>query len=164
MAGRVLDGRHTDKAEGPLVVFIIGMRINRLWRLDKWLPVARAMGPMIAELSRDGESGFLGAQFMLAGPRTILSVQYWRDFASLERYARDRNREHWPAWAAFNKAVGSDGSVGIFHETYAVPAGQHETIYANMPPFGLGAVSGTVPATGSRNEARSRMRADLVDS
>ena len=69
-----------------------------------------------------------------------------------KRYARDRNREHWPAWTAFNKAVGSDGSVGIFHETYAVPAGQHETIYANMPPFGLGRCRGTVPATGSRTE------------
>lgn len=155
---RVLNGRHAAKAEGPLVVFLIGMRINRPWRLDKWLPVARAMGPMIAELSRDLDSGFLGAEFMLSGLRTIATVQYWRDFDSLERYARDRDRRHWPAWTAFNQAVGGDGTVGIFHETYVVASGQHETIYANMPPFGLGAVSGVVPATGSRNEARSRMR------
>ena len=63
-----------------------------------------------------------------------------------------------PAWVAFNKNVGSDGTVGIFHETYTVGGGAHETIYANMPPFGLGKVAGLVPATNSRNAARSRMR------
>lgn len=158
MAKPVLKGRYTDQADGPLVVFLIGMRINHFWRVGKWLPVARAMGPMIAELSRDPDSGFLGAEFMLSGLRTIVTVQYWRDFDSLERYARDREQTHWPAWTAFNKAVGADGTVGIFHETYAVAAGQHETVYANMPAFGLGAVSGVTPATGSRSEARSRMR------
>ena len=85
-------------------------------------------------------------------------LQYWRDFDSLEAYARSRDREHWPAWVDFNKRVGSDGTVGIFHETYAVDAGRHETIYANMPAWGLGKVSGITDATGSRNEARSRMK------
>jgi len=158
MARRILAGRFTADAEQPLVVFLIGMRINRFWRIGKWLPVARAMGPMIAELSRDPESGFLGGEFMLMGPRTIAVFQYWRDFDSLERYARDREQKHWPAWTAFNKAVGASGVVGIFHETYCVAAGAYETVYANMPEFGLGKVSGVVPATGSRSEARSRMR------
>ncbi len=155
----VISARLTAAHQGPLVIFIIGLRINRFWRPGKWLPVARAMGPMVTELSRDPDSGFLGAEQMLQFPRTVLLLQYWRDFASLEAYARDRERLHWPAWTAFNKAVGSDGTVGIFHETYCVDAGGHETIYANMPQFGLGKVAGTAPATGSRNEARSRMKA-----
>lgn len=163
MAGPVLAGRYTAKAEGPLVVFLIGMRVNSLLRVDKWWPVARAIPPMIAELSRDPDSGFLGGEFMLMGLRTIAVFQYWRDFDSLERYARDRDRTHWPAWTAFNKAVGASGTVGVFHETYSVAAGSFETIYANMPRFGLGAVSGVVPATGSRAEARSRMRGVQVD-
>lgn len=154
----IIRGRHTAAFEGPLVIFMIGMRINRFWRFDKWVPVARTMGPMIAELSRDPDSGFLGSEYMLSGIRTIMVVQYWRDFDSLERYARDRDRRHWPAWTAFNRAVGVSGTVGIFHETYSIAAGAHESIYGNMPPFGLGRVSGTVPATGARAEARSRMR------
>jgi len=158
--GKIIPGRMTAAFSGPLVVFVIGMRINRLHRIDKWLPVARAMGPMVAELSRDPGSGFLGAETMLAGLRTVLLIQYWRDFDSLEGYARARDRNHWPAWTAFNRAVGADGSVGIFHETYAVPDRASETIYANMPPFGLGKVSGLVPATGSRNEARARMKGE----
>lgn len=158
----VQNGRYTAIHDGPITVFLIGMRINRLWRADKWLPVARAMGPMIAELSQRPQSGFLGAEAMLRNWRTVVMLQYWRDFQSLEAYARDRSQSHWPAWTAFNKAVGTSGTVGIFHETYVVERGRSETIYANMPPFGLGRVSGVRPATGSRNDARSRMKAGDV--
>lgn len=154
----VIPGRFAADFNGPLVVFIIGMRINKLHRIGKWLPVVKAMRPMIAELQANPESGFLGVQTALADLRTPLLIQYWRDFDSLERYARDREQNHWPAWTAFSKAVGNDGTVGIYHETYCVQGGAYETIYSNMPPFGLGKVNGTVPATGSRNEARDRMR------
>lgn len=151
-------GRFAAQFDQSLVVFLIGLRINHFHKVGKWLPAARAMGPMIAELSADPTSGFLGAETMLAGLRTVMLVQCWRDFESLEAYARARDRQHWPAWTAFNKAVGKDGTVGIFHETYVVPAGGHESIYVNMPPFGLGKVAGVTPATGSRNEARGRMK------
>jgi len=153
----ITPGRMTARHSGPVTVFLIGVRLNRLHRIDKWLPVVRAMPPMIAELAARPESGFLGAETMLRGPRTLVMVQYWRDFESLESYARDRQQRHWPAWTAFNKAIGNGGAVGIFHETYVVTAHQHETIYVNMPAFGLGKVSGMWPATGSRDAARSRM-------
>lgn len=154
----VVPGRMTDQHEGPLVVFLIGMRINHFHKLGRWLPVFRAMGPMIRELARDPDSGFLGTEFALCSPRQILLLQYWRDFERLESYARNREARHWPAWTAFNRAVGNDGSVGIYHETYVVEAGAHETVYGNMPPFGLARFTGAVPATGSRNAARGRMR------
>lgn len=32
-------GRYTAQLEGPVVVFIIGMRVNRLWAAHRWLPV-----------------------------------------------------------------------------------------------------------------------------
>ena len=37
-------GRLTAGFTGSLVVFVIGMRVNQPHRIDKWLPVARAMG------------------------------------------------------------------------------------------------------------------------
>jgi hypothetical protein len=151
-------GRMTAAFTGPLVVFVIGIRINHFHKVGKWLPVVQSMGPMIAELSRNPDSGFLGTETLLRSARTIVLLQYWRDFDTLEAYARARDHKHWPAWTAFNKAVGSDGTVGIFHETYAVPDRATETIYGNMVPFGLGKVSGVVTATGSRNEARARMK------
>jgi len=152
-------GRYTAGHSEALVVFLIGMRINHVHKIGKWLPVARAMPRMLAELRAEPASGFLGSEYLLGGPRTLVALQYWRDFDSLEAYSRARDREHWPAWVAFNKAVGSDGTVGIFHETYAVPRGASETIYANMPPFGLGRLAGLVPAAGSRSAARARMQA-----
>ena len=41
-------GRLTAQTSTPLVVFLIGMRINRFRAVGEWLPVARAMGPMLA--------------------------------------------------------------------------------------------------------------------
>jgi hypothetical protein len=156
----ILPGRLTAQTAQPLVVFLIGMRINRFRAIGAWLPVARAMGPMLAELSAAPESGFLGFEPMLRGLRTVMLVQYWRDFDSLEAYARAADKSHWPAWRAFNKAAKShDGSVGIFHETYCVPAGSSESVYVDMPAFGLGKAMGLVPAAGPRNVARDRIKA-----
>lgn len=154
----ILSGRFTASHGGPLTVFLIGMRINKLYRIDKWLPVARAMQPMIAELSSRPESGFLGSERMLCGMRMLIYVQYWRDFKSLEDYARDRNQNHWPAWAAFYRHSNKGEAVGIFHETYCVTNGGYETVYGNMPLFGLGKVSGVASAPGARNKARDRMQ------
>ena len=150
--------RLTDCHDGPLVVFNIGMRINHFWRLGQWLPVVRSMGPLIAELSLQPDSGFLAHETLWQPMRTIMLVQYWRSFESLEAYARDPKQQHLPVWAAFNRAIGTDGTVGIFHETYVVEKGAHETIYVNMPRFGLGAIGEARPVTGDRQAARARMR------
>ena len=159
----VFAGRRVAHLEGDFVVFLIGMRINRPWRPDKWLPVFRAMGPMIEELKADPDSGFLGAtQGFLAGGPAL--VQYWRSFEALDRYARDREGRHLPAWRAFNRRVRDSGDVGIWHETYRVRAGEYEAIYGNMPRVGLAAVGdhrpiGTTSATAAR---RMRLRPEDV--
>ena len=141
--------------EGDFVVFLIGMRINKLWKVHKWLPVFLAMPRMVKELKARPDSGFLGA---ILGPRVI--VQYWRSFEQLEAYARSHEGQHWPAWVAFNKRLGnSRGDVGIWHETYLVPAGRYEAIYSGMPPFGLGQAGTLVPAAGRRDSARARITA-----
>lgn len=49
----VITGRMTHRHEGELVVFHIGMQINRWWRPDLWLPTFFAMPPMLRELSID---------------------------------------------------------------------------------------------------------------
>jgi hypothetical protein len=139
-------------------VFLIGMRINRLWKVHKWLPVARAMPRMIKELSTQREHGFLGAEQWFGNP--TLMLQYWRSFEELERYAKNRSAQHLPAWAAFNRAVGSGGDVGIWHETYRIGPGRYEAVYGNMPAFGLGTAGRLVPAEGRRRTARSRLESN----
>jgi hypothetical protein len=153
---KVIDRRVTAEIEGDFVVFLIGMRINRFWKVAKWLPVLTAMPRMIRELERSPEAGLLGATFYLAGPRRPMVVQYWRSFEDLERYARSRDSGHWPAWVAFNKRIGSGGDVGIWHESYLVPAGNYDCVYNNMPPTGLGAVAPLAPAAGRKATAAGR--------
>lgn len=125
----IFRGRFTAQIDGPFVVFIIGMRINRLLAIHKWLPVARAMGPMIRHLQAHRESGLLHAQPYLYWRGAAL-VQYWRSFEHLEHFARDPKASHLDAWKHFNRAVGAGGSVGIWHETYVVQANQYECVYA----------------------------------
>ena len=150
-------GRYTTRIEGPFVVFIIGFRINRLLAFGKWVPVAKAMPPMLKELYANPELGFLGAQSSIYWPG-VMMVQYWRSFEHLVDYAQSRNAVHLPAWKAFNQSVGDDGTVGIWHETYQVAAGKYECIYANMPRFGLALAGTHEAATGYLRDARSRMQ------
>lgn len=152
----VIDRRMTVELEGDFVVFLIGMRINAPLRVRQWAPVLTAMPRMVRELERDPSSGFLGARWLLEGPRLPTLIQYWRSFEQLEAYSRSRESAHWPAWVAFNRRIGSSGVVGIWHETYLVPAGGFECVYNNMPPIGLGTVGTLVPAAGRKAAAASR--------
>ena len=149
--------RLTADIEGDFVVFIIGMRINKPWKVWKWLPVFTAMPKMLAELQADPNSGFLGADQAFHSPISPVLIQYWRSFEQLERYARAKDAEHYPAWVKFNKRVASNGDVGIFHETYLIPAGQYECVYNNVPAHGLGKASGLVPASGRYSTAPARL-------
>jgi hypothetical protein len=128
---------------------------NPLCKNQKFQPFARAMPRMIAELAADPAAGYLGGSFWFGFP--TVSIQYWRSFEDLERYAKDAARAHRPAWAAFNRAIGSNGDVGIWHETYRVRPGDIECVYNNMPPFGLGAATRLVPASGRRESAAGRL-------
>ena len=149
----VIPERMTAEIDGDFVVFIIGVRINKPWKLHKWIPVVRAMPAMLKELERSPESGFLGS---ISGG--FLTVQYWRSFEHLEAYARSHDHQHWPAWVAFNKRMrASRGDVGIWHETYEVKAGQYESVYSGMPRWGLGRAGTLVPASGRRESARGRI-------
>lgn len=147
--------RLTAQMNGDFVVFLIGMRINSFWQINKWYPVVMAMPRMIRELYHKKEYGFLGGDFWFG--RTTISLQYWESFEKLEQYARNSNAEHLPAWNAFNKAMQGTNAVGIWHETYIVKKGQYENIYNNMPKFGLGTVGALVPATGNYKNAKQRM-------
>jgi len=156
-------GRHRGRIEGDFVVFIIGMRMNRPRRVRQWLPVVLAMPRMVRELENDSDSGFLGATqgLMTTGPTLI---QYWRSFEHLERYARDPDAHHLPAWRLFNQRVRNSGDVGIWHETYKVRAGEYETVYANMPRVGLGRAGEHLPVGSAGPSAAQRIGARAEDT
>jgi len=147
--------RTTAEIDGEVCVFLIGMRVNRWWKIHKWWPVAMAMPRMLKELDAHPELGCLGGHQWLGNPTILL--QYWRSFDDLERYATTPEHEHLPAWRAFNRRVAQNADVGVWHETYRVTRGNFECVYVNMPPFGLGKATRLVPATGRRESAPGRM-------
>jgi hypothetical protein len=161
---RVIPHFMTAEVDGDFVVFLIGMRINKPWKIHKWLPVFLAVRRVLRELEAHPESGFLG-YFGAGSHRSVLAVQYWRSFNHLESYARSHDYQHWPAWVAFNRRTGNNrGDVGIWHETYQVRAGEYEAVYSGMPLYGLGKVGRLVPASGIRASARGRFAADTKSS
>jgi len=150
-----IDHRISAKIEGDFVVFLIGMRINKLWKIWQWLPVAMAMPRMLKELAGKpaAETGFLGQMGSFPW-----MVQYRRSFDHLEAYAKARDGAHWPAWVAFNKRMkDSRGDVGIWHETYHVRAGEYEAIYSGMPLRGLAKASQSAAIAPDQETARQRI-------
>ncbi|MFN7056655.1 DUF4188 domain-containing protein [Hyphomonas sp.] len=144
---KIKEGRWTAEVEGEFVVFLIGMRINRLWKVWKWLPVFMAMPKMLIELFGKPELGLMHARTHF-GLRNTMLVQYWRSYDQLYAYATDRTLAHLPAWKAFNQQVAKNGDVGIWHETYTVRPGDFRNIYGNMPAYGLGLAGRLKPAGG----------------
>ncbi|MDH6439781.1 hypothetical protein M2158_008322 [Streptomyces sp. SAI-144] len=46
--------------------------------------------------------------------------------------------------------------VGLWHEAYVVPEGSYESIYADMPTFGLAVAHGQVPVAARGRYAKER--------
>lgn len=150
----VTNAKMTATLDGDFAVFMIGMRFNRLWAIHKWLPVLLAMPKMLKELYSNKQLGLLHHEMWVG--RTVILVQYWRSKEQLLAYAKSKDAQHLPAWKAFNKSIGSEGSVGIWHETYQASNGTYENIYANMPAFGLGKAGTLEPVAKARDSARQR--------
>ena len=121
------------------------------------------MPRMLKELAAHPEYGMLDAR-MHFSLRSPMVVQYWESFEKLDAYARQRDAEHLPAWAEFNRKVSKNGDVGIWHETYRITPGSYECVYNNMPAYGLGKVTELIPAQGGQESAGQRMGVDETAS
>ncbi len=152
---KVITGRMTHRHEGDLVVFHIGMQINRWWRPDLWFPAFAAMPGMLRELSADPDSGLLGYQ-LLFGRGGPYVVQFWDSTDKLYAYASNPAQQHRPAWAKFNRtARKAPGAVGIWHETYVVA--RAESMYVSTPRMGLAAATDLMPIQSRHDRAQARL-------
>ncbi|UOQ83448.1 DUF4188 domain-containing protein [Gracilibacillus salinarum] len=155
MPKEIYTGRYTTDNSEDIVVFLIGMRINKRLAIHKWLPVFNAMPGMIKELYTNKEElGFLSMESYF-GLRTTVMIQYWRSTEDLLAYAK--NEKHLTAWRNFNTKVGNNETVGIYHETYRLQKGNYESIYGNMPRYGLGKALEHLPVTTDRKTASKRL-------
>jgi hypothetical protein len=157
-SNEIVAGRRTAHLEKPVVLFLIGMRFNKLWRPDKWAWFLRIMPAILAELEKKPDSGLLWYRTHLSW-RMLTVQQYWESFDKLLAYSHDKSGEHFPAWAKFNRTLANDGTIGIWHETYLIEPGKFECVYGNMPAFGLAAATKSVRAEGRLAQAKDRFAA-----
>src|SRR5699024_6270053 len=89
------------------------------------------------------------------GLRTTMMIQYWRSTEDLHAYSV--KNKHLTAWKNYNKKIGNDGIVGFYHESYTIKKGEYESLYGNMPQFGLSKALTHIPVTKEINSASKRL-------
>lgn len=149
MAGKV-NRRTVDLSGYPdLVVIYLGMRVNTLTGLKTLF----GFGPRIAESVAARPDGLLlheDFMFSLIPPHAGMR-QYWRDFESLERWARSTPHREW--WKQFLR---DSGGTGFWHETYFMRGGM-ESVYDDMvEATGFLKFAPVKPASGGMFSARAR--------
>jgi hypothetical protein len=156
MGQNVISGRFTAVPETETVtVFLIGMRANRWWKFGKLLPMTTAMARMLNHLVATPEAGLLGFHSWFG--RTTIMLSYWESPEHIQRFATDRTAPHLEPWRKFMRESAGSGDIGVWHETYQVAVRDQESVYSDMPPFGLGAATKSAPIGRRSNTARQRM-------
>ncbi|MET9964033.1 DUF4188 domain-containing protein [Streptomyces sp. NPDC006326] len=160
MFAKPIPGRTTAAVEGDATVLLIGMRINHFWAVHHWVPVFAAMLRMLRELGRDRSRGLLGHVLLTGSPRTYYVVQYWESKDKLYAYASAPDMFHHRVWALINRkerAGKLHRHVGLWHEAYIAPEGSYESIYFDMPPYGLATATGVLPIGRRGRRAADRL-------
>jgi Domain of unknown function (DUF4188) len=140
-----------DLAPYPhLVVIYLGMRVQSA----RGLKTLISFGPKIRAAVEARPDGLLlheNLLYSLVPPHAGMR-QYWRDFDSLERWARSLPHKEW--WQGFLR---DRGGTGFWHETYFRDGGM-ESVYIDMAPMGFTKFAPIEPARGSLFSARRRLR------
>ncbi|CAI5537266.1 unnamed protein product [Closterium sp. Naga37s-1] len=160
----IFQGRMAGKMDGDFCLFLIGARANNPFPMGPAFPsVGEVFNQAVRELEQESERfGYLGGDHYVGtdvtrGSQTI-AVMYWRSYDHLVSYANDQNLVHGSAWKRMTQLLRDGPDIGVWHESYAIKAGQYESIYVNCPAFGLGAAGRLVPAAGPLSTSRGRMR------
>ena len=150
--------RVSAEIDGEFVVFLIGMRINRKWKIHKWLPVFRARRKMLAELEAHPESGFISHS-----ESGRIAILYWRTFEQLEYFAREADKERSPAWIDFNaKVERSRGDLDVWREIYVIKPGKYEAVHGGLPAVGQGKVGHLKAWSSRKSDAEPRLRTEVA--
>ena len=145
-----VERRTVDLSEYPdLVVIYLGMRVNALTGLRTLL----GFGPRIAHAVDAKPDGLLLHENIIMSvlPLHLGMRQYWRDFPSLETWARSEPHQQW--WRQFLR---DSGGTGFWHEAYFMRGGM-EAVYDDVTrDLGFLCFAPAKPARGSLFTARMR--------
>jgi hypothetical protein len=154
--GRVAraERRTVDLSAYPdLVVIYLGQRVNSL----KGIWTSFKLGPALNRAIAAKPDGLLLHEQIVWGlfPPHVGMRQYWRDFDSLERWARSLPHQAW--WKQFLRDT---GGTGFWHEAYFMRGGM-EAIYDSVEkPRGFAAFAPLEQARGPLFSARTRAKVE----
>ena len=155
MGMKIFNGRYTaDSSESSFVIFIIGMRLNQIYKIWKWIPVLNSMGPMIKELYQNPQWGFLHTE-VLFGWRKITLIQYWKEFDGLIDYAHGKNHD-----SLGNHIIGKLIITVVlvsFTKLTKLKREHQNPSMLNMPKTGLSQAMTHIPISQSKDSANKRM-------
>jgi Domain of unknown function (DUF4188) len=132
-----------------LVVIYLGMKVRNL----RGLRTLISFGPRIQASVQEKPDGLLLHEnfFFSIFPPHAGMRQYWRDFQSLEKWARSLPHQSW--WTGF---VRDSGGTGFWHEAYFMRGGM-EAIYDDLDQLlGFSRFAPTRAAKGAMFSARQR--------
>lgn len=124
-----------------LVLFNIGVQFNH--SLGRFCPGGKEIAEKFLEMNahlcrRRDELGLLSVTDWVGNtPETtnmLLTTFYFRDVESIHKFAHEEL--HRQGWDWYNAA--RLDHIGVFHETFVVPAHSYETIYVQCKPLLLG--------------------------
>ena len=145
-----VERRTVDLSAYPdLVVIYLGMRVNAWYGLKTVV----GLSPQITASHKAKPDGLLLHEDLIFSlvPMHAGMRQYWRDWDSLEKWARSEPHRIW--WQNFLK---DSGGTGFWHETYFMRGGI-EAIYDDVPkPIGMLKFAPVKPARGPMFSARTR--------
>jgi hypothetical protein len=153
--------RLAAEMDGEFVVYVNGMRLNRLRAVHKYILAGRKLAAMFDGLEADPDSGFLGYEPAIRGLRSGAAIQYWRSLEDLRAFARDSDDLHVPAWKWVNESV-RRGEIGFWAELYVIEDGSYETFYRDVAPIGPGRVADLVPMEGHQRRLGLSSGTDAV--
>src|SRR5215813_8707108 len=134
-----------------VVIIYLGMRVNTARGVGTLLQTGRRIKMAVAEQP----DGLLRHEDLAYGlfPPHLGMRQYWRDFESMERWARTGTHAQW--WRSM---LADPRGVGFWHESHFADGGT-EAVYVNMvKPLGLMSFAPVNEARKSLYTARRRLR------
>ena len=149
-----VDRQTVDLGAYPdLVVIYLGMRVRTLYGVKTLIGLGRPI-EMAGAARPEGLLHYENNIIFTMFPLHIGMRWYWKDFESMERWARSEPHRIW--WQDFLR---DSGGTGFWHETYFMRGGI-EAIYNDTTgtPIGLQAFAPRIAARGPMFGARRRMK------
>ncbi|KFA60526.1 hypothetical protein S40285_08886 [Stachybotrys chlorohalonatus IBT 40285] len=131
-----------EPSAGSVVMFQLGVQFNH--PLGFMAPSSAEVSAMFTRMNDElnaarEEHGFLGSSTWRAFDRdsnnTLLNTYFFKNVQSVNRFAQMET--HTKAWQMYS-ALPDKAHIGIFHETYIIPANGYESLYVNCRPLLMG--------------------------